>query len=112
VQASASQRSVKRIVASAKVLPGLFPGRHHMMVEVSRHTDLGDSPCHILGTARRIRQQDDSLAVLHQCSQASEGAGGWCDPIMNHAPQIENETIITRRELTQAGEQSRLHGPA
>src|SRR3954470_8550848 len=82
-----------------------------MMVEVLGHPDLGDSPNHIIGAARRVGQYRDALAPPHQCAEAFEGAGHRRYPVMNHAPKVEDEPVVIRRYLAHSGDQLNTHSP-
>src|SRR5947209_1435380 len=109
MQASPAQRSIKRIVATLEVLPCLFARRHHVMVEPAWHAERGNPPDDVVGASGRIGQQGDSLPGLDQRSQAVDGSRDRAHPIMDHPPKIENEAVIVRRQLAQAGNQTNWH---
>src|SRR5271169_1051445 len=79
------------------------------MVEPRGHADFGDSPDDIVGTPRRVGQQDDSLPITDQRAQAIDGSRDRGDPVMDHAPKVENEAVVARRQLAQPGNQVNWH---
>ena len=86
VQAAPAERRIERIVAPAKILPGLFPRRHDMVVGPGRDPDLGDAADDIVGPPRCVRQQGDPLAGSDQRTQAVDCAGHRRNAVMDDPP--------------------------
>src|SRR6267154_3957692 len=80
------------------------------MVELRRHPDSRDAPDDVVGAARRVRQQNDSLASLQQRSKTLDGTGYRGHTVMNDAPQIENEPVIPQHHLADAADKLEFHG--
>ena len=109
MQASPAERGIKRIVAPFEALPSFLTRRHNVMVQPGWNTDRSDAPDDVVGPSRRIGQQDDSLASIDQRVQAVDGSRDRGDPVMDHAPKIENEAVVARRQLPQAADQLNRH---
>ena len=112
MQASPAECGIERIVAAMKILPGFFARGHDPVVEALRHADNGDSPFHVVGPARCVRQQHQPLAGADQLFHAIEHARKRRGAVMHHAPQIENEPVIGRGERPHAVNCSKGHRKA
>jgi hypothetical protein len=70
-----------------------------MVVEPSRHADSIDALDDVTGSPRRVGQQYDALARLDQAAKTLKGSRQRGDAVMDDPPEIENKSVVARRDL-------------
>src|SRR5215472_8384753 len=90
------------------MLPDLFARGEQVIVERAGDADVRDTLLDEMRAARRVRQNDLSLAVSLEVRQAIDHTGEWRLPVVQHAPEVEDVAVVSFGDLAQAGKNRNL----
>src|SRR6185437_15422637 len=109
MNAAVSERRVERLVPMLEMQPRLFARGHDAVIEPLRNADPGDAAHHVIRAARRVRQQHEPFPCCDQPLHTVEHTGERRRPVMHDPPQIEDEAVILRRQLSHAVDNANAH---
>src|SRR5437868_14819708 len=88
--------------------PDLLARGEQVIVEGAGNADLGDPLLDQMRAPRRVREDDQALTARFEPRQAIEHAGKRRLPVVQDAPEVEDQPVVAVGDLFQAGKKMYL----